>query len=439
MRLLAIVCFIFSFSLSGLGQVADSISFVKYGGQNFENALKDLRQREEVPLSYDPLAVSRITVPTLTTEISSIDDFLRVVLADSPLTFEVISDTYVIYPVSQSQSVEAFPLSGVVRDKDTGESLPFATIRIAYTNQSTTANTEGRFTLFEVPSDTSTVTVSYLGYKPISMKVGRQAYLTKSIDIKMARKLKDLPFVQISARGNNLLEVDQNISQFTLNPSEIFTLPNLGEPDVFSALRRLPGISGGQDAESGLRIRGGQTDQNLVMFDGISVYHVDHLFGFLSAFNSNVIKNIRVNKGGFDARYGGRTSGVVDITGIDGNKVEPSLQAEATLLSANVLVQLPVVKDKASLVFGYRRAFTNLLQTPTYQNIFNNIFNSSLPNTPDNNTNVFDGNNGKVRSGFTGELKRIAHKEYDPFKIFGIAHDLFGRILNYIFLMMINF
>jgi hypothetical protein len=129
------------------------------------------------------------------------------------------------------------------------------------------------------------------------------------------------------------------------------------------------------------------------MFDGIPVYHVDHLFGFLSAFNSNMIKNIRVNKGGFDARYGGRSSGVVDITGIDGNKVDPSFQAEATMLSANVLFELPVVKNKASLIFGYRRAFTDLIQSPTYRNMFNNIFNSSLPNTSENNTDVFEGTN----------------------------------------------
>ncbi|MEM9051785.1 MAG: TonB-dependent receptor, partial [Bacteroidota bacterium] len=290
-------------------------------------------------------------------------------------------------------NVFSFPLSGIVKDDKSGESLPFATIRIANTNQGTTANSEGKYTLLEVPSDTLMVLVSYLGYQKLALIIGSEAAEKGELDFEMKRKLKDLPSVQVSARGKNLLEIDENISQLTFNPSEISTLPNLGENDVFSALRRLPGISGGQDAESGLRIRGGQTDQNLVMFDGISVYHVDHLFGFLSAFNSNVIKNIRVNKGGFDARFGGRSSGVVDITGIDGNKVKPSLQAEATMLGANVLVELPVVKNKASLVFGYRRAFTDLIQSPTYQNMFNNIFNSSLPNTPENNTNVFEGEN----------------------------------------------
>jgi hypothetical protein len=354
-----------------------------------EEALKYLRQKEGLAISYNPEAVSLLTVPEISEDINSVEAFLTSALEKSPLRFELIGDTYVIIPTEALD--DPFPLSGIIRDKLSGESLPFATVTVANTNRSTTANSEGRYTLLEVPSDTSIIIVSYIGYERDIEAVGSTAAKSGVLNFDLRRKLKNLPSVQISARGKNLLEIDENISQLTFNPSEISTLPNLGENDVFSALRRLPGIGGGQDAESGLRIRGGQTDQNLVMFDGISVYHVDHLFGFLSAFNSNVIKNVRVNKGGFDARFGGRSSGVVDITGIDGNKVNPSIQAEATLLSANILLQLPVVKNKASLVFGYRRAFTNVIQSPTYRNIFNNIFNSSLPNTPANNIDVFQG------------------------------------------------
>ncbi|MCZ4410378.1 TonB-dependent receptor [Cryomorphaceae bacterium 1068] len=389
------VTFLFLFvfgSLNVFGQPEDGIKFKQFSGQNLEVALKLLRQKEGIAISYDPDAVSLITVPEIDSDIKTMSAFLEQALQGSPLRFELVGYTYVIAPKDSVPIETSFPLSGIIRDELTSESLPFASVRIANTNQSTTANSEGRYTLLEVPSDTSIILVSYIGYEKPAVMVGRSAALSGKLNFDLKRKLKNLPSVQISARGKNLLEIDENISQLTFDPSEISTLPNLGENDVFSALRRLPGISGGQDAESGLRIRGGQTDQNLVMFDGISVYHVDHLFGFLSAFNSNVIKNVRVNKGGFDARFGGRSSGVVDITGIDGNKVDPSVQAELTMLSANVLLELPVVKNKASLVFGYRRAFTNLIQTTTYQNIFNNIFNSSLPNTPENNTDIFQGN-----------------------------------------------
>ncbi|HKK38705.1 MAG TPA: TonB-dependent receptor [Cryomorphaceae bacterium] len=379
-------------SLNTFGQADDGINFKRFSGQNLETALKSLRQKEGIAISYDPDAVSQLTVPDIDSDVKTMEAFLKRSLKDSDFRFELIGETYVIIPIDTDPLKNSFPLSGIIRDELNSESLPFATVKIANTNQSTTANSEGRYTLLEVPSDTSIVVVSYIGYEKEIVMIGRSAAVSGILNFDLKPKLKNLPSVQISARGKNLLEIDENISQLTFNPSEISTLPNLGENDVFSALRRLPGISGGQDAESGLRIRGGQTDQNLVMFDGISVYHVDHLFGFLSAFNSNVIKNVRVNKGGFDARFGGRSSGVVDITGIDGNKVKPSIQIETTMLSANLLLELPVVKNKASLVFGYRRAFTNVIQSPTYRNIFNNIFNSSLPNTPENNTDVFESN-----------------------------------------------
>jgi len=375
------------------GQGGGDIDYKGFSESNLEDVLKYLRRQEGIAISYDPEAVSKVTVPEIDEDVNSVAGFLEKALEGSNLRFELIGDTYVIIPYEPESSTVSFPLSGIVRDELSGESLPFATISISGTNQSSTANSEGRYTLLEVPSDRSVIMVSYIGYEKLVSSISQSAILSGTLNFDLKRKLKNLPSVQIRAGGKNLLEIDDNISQITFNPSEISTLPNLGENDVFSALRRLPGISGGQDAESGLRIRGGQTDQNLVMFDGISVYHVDHLFGFFSAFNSNVIKNVRVNKGGFDARFGGRTSGVVDITGIDGNKVNPSVQAELTMLSANVLLELPVVKDKASLVFGYRRAFTNIIQTSTYQNIFNNIFNSSLPNTPDNNTDIFQGTN----------------------------------------------
>jgi hypothetical protein len=130
-----------------------------------------------------------------------------------------------------------------------------------------------------------------------------------------------------------------------------------------------------------------------MLFDGITVYHIDHLFGFLSAFNANVVKNVRLNKGGFDARFGGRSSGLLELTGIDGDKKNPHIQLEANMLSFNVLAELPIVEDKASLVFAYRRAFTTIIQSQTYRNIFNNIFDSSVPNVQSGGSDVFEGDN----------------------------------------------
>lgn len=392
-RLLIIWIFILS-CLSVWGQKEQpEIDYASFSGMSLEEALKIISKQYGITTSYDPNAAELIIIGELDYEIKSFERFLDFALKDTGYSWEFISDNYLIIPPDESDTPITFPISGVVKDKSTGESLPFAGIKIQGSGRSTSANAEGRYTILDLNSDTLRIVVSYIGYERIVRPIGPAAAKTGKLDIELSAKQKRLPSVLISAQSQDLLEIDENISQLTFNPSQISSLPNLGENDVFSALRRLPGIGGGQDAESGLRIRGGQTDQNLVLFDGISVYHVDHLFGFLSAFNSNMIKNIRVNKGGFDARFGGRSSGVIDITGIDGNKVDPSFQAEATMLSANFLMELPVVKDKASLIFGYRRAYTDVIQTLTYRNMFNNIFNSSLPNTSENNTNVFEGTN----------------------------------------------
>src|SRR5690554_215234 len=241
-----------------------------------------------------------------------------------------------------------------------------------------------------IPSDTLIVKITYLGYMPLQISLKNKAP-DEALLCELVSQERRLPQVQVLAPGYEILEVNERPGHLTFDPAKISTLPNLGENDVFSALRKLPGIRGGIDASSGLKIRGGSSDQNLVMFDGITVYHVDHFYGFLSAFNTNVIKNIQIDKGGYSAKYGGRTSGVVNITGIDGNKVNPSLMVEASSLSASVEAELPIVPNKASLVFSYRRSFTDIIQSTNYKNLFNNIYNWSIPASGSSNTNVFDG------------------------------------------------
>jgi hypothetical protein len=382
-------CIIFLFigllyTLELKAQPSEDLDLSNYGGRPLTETLEYISEEYGIAFSYDPEILSEISTPFFDEEVT-VQDFLEKSLPE--MDFELIAGTYVIVPLKLP--LGTYSISGVVRDSLTGESLPFATVLVENSRLSATTNSDGKFTLFNVPGNLRIFQIKYLGYATRAIRIPSSRN-PEYLVIELIPQKRNLPSIEITAEGHALLEMDQTIGQLNFNPIEIVNLPNLGEPDVFAALRRLPGIAGGTDADSGLRIRGGQTDQNMVMFDGIPVYHVDHFFGFLSAFNSNVIKNIRVNKGGFEAKYGGRSSGLVNITGIDGNKLKPSIQAEATLLSANILAELPVVQNKASLVVAYRRAFTNLIQTPTYRNIFNNIFNSSLPNTEADNVSVFE-------------------------------------------------
>ena len=98
-----------------------------------------------------------------------------------------------------------------------------------------------------------------------------------------------------------------------MSPAKVATLPSLGEKDIFRSFQLLPGISGSNESSAGLYVRGGTPDQNLILYDGFTVYHVDHLFGMFSAFNSNAIKDVKLFKGGIPARYGGRVSSVLEV------------------------------------------------------------------------------------------------------------------------------
>ncbi len=369
--------------------------FMSLRGKALQKAVKKLGRKFDIAFSYRSGALDGIAVPNFAEAPPTVERFLRDCLENSMLDLEVIGGTYVFF---QKESTDAnsslgrkdFSLSGLVRDAKTGEGLPFATLGIEGTSLSSTSNTDGKFTLLRVPSDTAVIVVRYLGYKPFRMQLDGESALGP-LEVDMESRGRELPSVQITAQKEKIFELGKQPSQLTFSPMEIERLPNLGENDIFAALSLLPGMSSASDLSSGLRIRASESDENLVLFDGMPIYHQDHFFGFLSAFNSNVIKNVQIHKANYSARYGSRTGGLINIQGIDGNKKDLGLLVEAGVLSTNVLLELPLVEDKASFVFAYRRAYTDVLRSPTYTSMFNNLFNSSIPNVRPMEVNLFDG------------------------------------------------
>lgn len=273
-------------------------------------------------------------------------------------------------------------ISGLIKDKESGESLPYANVIVKNTNIGTTTNEDGFFTLFNVPSKTSTIQVQFMGYKTEFLILTTEIASDKII-ILMTPDSNQLEEVVISLdSGGEIMKMNKNVSQISLSPKKLATIPNLGEKDIFRALQLLPGVSGTNESSSGLYIRGGTPDQNLVLLDGFTVYHVDHFYGFFSAFNSDVIKDIQLFKGGFPAEYGGRISSVMDLTGKTGNSNNFSLSAGLSLLSANATVEIPVGK-KANLLISGRRSYTDILKSGLYNSIFD-LYNDSGPTSDSN-------------------------------------------------------
>lgn len=263
-----------------------------------------------------------------------------------------------------------FTLVGRVIDGKSSETLPFASVVVlSKTNVNAQTNVDGYFTLLNVPADTVTLKISYIGYKPTLFFLYPELP-TSGLTFELEPNTQELEEVMVTAEKTEVMKANETVGMFKMTPRNIKTLPNVGERDVFRAFQLMPGISAANESSSGLYVRGGTPDQTLVLYDGFTVYYVDHLYGFFSAFNYNAIKDVQLYKGGFEARFGGRLSGVAEITGKEGNKRELNAGGDLSLLSMNAFVEAPI-GDKITVLFAGRRSWKG----PLYNKIFNK-FNS---------------------------------------------------------------
>ncbi|MGF1923915.1 MAG: TonB-dependent receptor, partial [Bacteroidia bacterium] len=271
---------------------------------------------------------------------------------------------------------EPLTVSGRVIDQNTGESLPSAIVSVRGTSNSTSTNSDGYFTIFKVPADTCTLEISYIGYRQDSYALNSDN-VKKEILIGLFTNIRTLNEVVVQGKkGESVMTTDKRrVSTLQISPTKLDELPNIGERDILRSFQLMPGISGSNESSSGAYVRGGTPDQNLVLFDGFTVYQVDHLYGFFSAFNSNSVKDVTMYKGGFSSKYGGRLSSVTDIIGKEGNNQESIMGGDISLLSANLYLERPI-NDKSTLLLAYRRSY----EGPLYNKIFNK-FNASTTTT----------------------------------------------------------
>lgn len=274
-----------------------------------------------------------------------------------------ISNTSIVY------AAETNDIRGHIKDSSSGEVLSYANIVLKGYDRGTTTNTDGYFILVNAPIGEIEILISYIGYESKTVRVNNLPNGNEVLLIEMTPKDLSGAGVEVVADAYEIFKSSDRISQLTLSPRALRILPSLGEIDIFRSLQLLPGISGVGDGTSGLFVRGGTPDQNMVILDGMTVYHVDHLFGMFSAFNAEAIKDVQVYKGGYPAKYGGRLSSVVELTGKRGGDTR-QFSFGANLLSANVSLEMPILNKSGNWLLSARRSYTDLIQTSQYNSIF---------------------------------------------------------------------
>jgi hypothetical protein len=270
----------------------------------------------------------------------------------------VLGFTFFTGAMAQQRSV-----SGYIKDVKNGEMLIGVSVYEKGTTNGVSTNAYGFYSLL-LPAGTHTVMVSYLGYT------------TQSIEVDLSAKNLTKNF-EVSEESNNLNEVvvssereDQNVkstemSVAKLDIKQIRRIPALlGEVDIIRAIQLLPGVTTMGEGSSGVNVRGGNIDQNLILLDEAPVYNASHLFGFFSIFNPDAVKDVKLIKAGIPAQYGGRLSAILDIRMKEGNSKKLQINGGIGTIFSRLSIEGPIIKDKMSFIIAARRSYIDILAKP---------------------------------------------------------------------------
>lgn len=309
-----------------------------------------------------------------------IDSILNQLQGTTKLKFEKTGDQFVtIRTYSKNDKVK---ICGYILDEN---NFPIKGTRIFLkrTKRHYKTDKKGFFEQNDIPFD-SPILISAPGYRqkiyyPIDLisTTCKQESLSPLVE-----SLDEVIIDEYLTKGITLSDKVTHISI-----KELSILPGLTEPDILQSIQLTPGVNSPYETASGIYIRGGAPNQNLVLWNGIKTYHQGHFFGMISAFNPYVAKNVSFSKSGVDAKYGDRISGIIDIKTEDEVASQLTGGAGFNMMNADMVLHTPIIKDKVSFQISGRRSFTDLLQTPTYDQFADRVFQNTkiAENTPSTN------------------------------------------------------
>jgi hypothetical protein len=250
-------------------------------------------------------------------------------------------------------------LSGYLKNKANGEALIGATVFIPELKTGVVTNPYGFYSISVLPG-TYTVNFSFIGYQAQSPVITLTS--NKKMDIMLEEETKQIDEVVVTGEKKNRNVENLQMSMEKVQVKMIRKLPSfMGEVDVIKSITLLPGIQNGGEGSSGLYVRGGGPDENLMILDEAPVYNASHLLGFFSVFNSDAINDVQVYKGGIPAEYGGKASSVIDIRMKDGNSQRLAASGGIGNISSRLTLEGPIIKDKWSFIVSGRRTYADYL------------------------------------------------------------------------------
>lgn len=313
---------------------------------------------------------------------------------------------------SGQETNKGHQVSGYVLDAASGEALIGATVWCSSIDAGVSSNTYGYYSL-QLPFGKQQVTVSFIGFQAQSFELELKEDLKMDVELASGVAIQE---AVVTGASFDRIEDQVQMSKMEIPMDQVRRLPAIGgEVDLLKSLQLMPGVQSGGEGTSGLYVRGGSPDQNLIVLDGVPLYSVSHLFGFFSVFNADAVKQMSITKGGFPARYGGRLSSVLEVNMKDGNMREYHGTANVSILASKFTVEGPIVKDKASFMLSGRRTYLDLLLNPVINSI-----NSNDPSVETDPRYFFYDLNGKINWKI-GSKDRVYLSVFNGKDDFGLA------------------
>ena len=355
-----LLAFLLYLSISFINGQTQSISF-SYNKSSLKKGIQQLVDDYQLSLIYPSnLEDKEISAKCNNCEL---DSALTLLLYNTNYSWEKINEQYTIYRIDSGP----YAITGQIIDNVSNETIPYANVYVPSLDMGTISNNEGIFSLSGIESRICTVYVSYIGYetheKPIYFSRNQQF----PVEIFLKQKIINSKNIFIRGISREFLSLTNEPGKISFSPKHISTLPTIGEVDIFRSLQLLPGIHQGLGGTAELYIRGGRPDQNLIIIDGMPIYQKTHMFGFLSSIQAKSVKDVQVYKGGYPARFGGKTSGLIQITNRVGNNVSPHLRLYTNMTINSLQLELPIFSRGSFIVTA--RHYNNIVSTQLYKSV----------------------------------------------------------------------
>lgn len=341
-KLLLSTCLVLAFMGNGLAQ-GKKTDIGSLGNRTFVYG-------QDVHLAH-PIAID-------STDSRPLNEILDQELDSTGISYRITKNHILLFAPKQETTKARHTLYGYVIDQDSKESLIGANIYTPLYNYGTSTNVFGHFSI-TLPEGEALVETSYVGYKTDSRIINLSQDTLITITLKAERELAE---VTIESDRPETGTTSSHLGATTIPVKQIFQTPALfGEADVIKTLQLQPGVQSGMSGQVSMSVRGGDTDQNLFLLDGMPLYNIDHVMGFESAFMPDAVKHVDFFRGSFAARYGGRLSSVTDVRTKDGDMRNYHGNFSIGLLSSHLSVEGPIVKDRTSFIVSARRSYADWL------------------------------------------------------------------------------